>query len=413
MQALVPSLHPRPQPRRVHDGEAEVRHATWLELFFDLVFVVAVARLALLLHDDHDLGGFLTFAGLFACIWWAWISYAYFADLFDEDRALDRLAQLAAMLGAAVVAVSLSGGVTDDSTLFAGSFAAMFALLAVLYAHAGRTAPEARELCRWYVAGSTVGASAWLLSMAVPSPGRYWLWGVAVVANALLSGPIAYARVTSPPRQVSHMPERFGLFAIVVLGEGVLAVVNGIESADWDTAAVVTALAGFVLAASVWWIYFASFDEGAIDRAIAGGRHAQVRSFLYGYGHLVVFIAVAASGVAVQLSIEASLHGDEPVVLLPLSLALVVGGFLVVAVGTGQLGALVPLVTKLGIVAATVLSTLLLSDPAVVTVVVAIGWLALAVHKTLYLRGLADAADAAAGETGSEPDGASLSSATA
>jgi hypothetical protein len=135
-----------------------------------------------------------------------------------------------------------------------------------------------------------------------------------------------------------------------------------------------------------------------------------VRSFLYGYGHLVVFIAVAASGVAVQLSIEASLHGDEPVVLLPLSLALVVGGFLVVAVGTGQLGAPVPLVTKLGIVAATVLSALLLSDPAVVTVVVAIGWLALAVHKTLYLRGLANAA---AGETGSEPGDAALSSATA
>jgi low temperature requirement protein LtrA len=255
-----------------------------------------------------------------------------------------------------------------------------------------------------------VGATGWLLSMAVPSPGRYWLWAAAVAANALLSGPIAYARVTSPPHQVSHMPERFGLFAIVVLGEGVLAVVNGIESADWDAAAVATALAGFVLAASVWWIYFASFDEGAIDRAIAGGRHSQVRSFLYGYGHLVVFIAVAASGVAVQLSIEASLHGDEPVVLLPLSLALVVGGFLVVAAGTGQFGHPAPLAVKLGIVAATVLSALLLSDPAVVTVVVAIGWLALAVHKTLYLRRLANAA---AGDAGSAPDEAAITSAPA
>jgi low temperature requirement protein LtrA len=393
MQTLVPSLRPRTQPRHVHDWEAEVRHATWLELFFDLVFVVAVARLALLLHDDHDLGGFLTFSGLFVCIWWAWISYSYFADLFDEDRTLDRLAQLAAMLGAAVVAVSLSGGVTDDSTIFAGAFAAMFTLLALLYAHAGRTAPAARELCGWYVAGSTVGASCWLLSMGLPSPGRYWLWGVAVVANALISGPIAYARMKSPPQQVSHMPERFGLFAIVVLGEGVLAVVDGIESADWDTAAVATALAGFVIAASVWWVYFASFDEGVIDRAIAGGRHSQVRAFLYGYGQPIVFVAIGASGVAVQLSIEASIHGDEPVVLLPLSLALLVGGFYVVAAGTGHMGTWSQTAAKVGIIAATVVAGLVLDDVAAATVVVAAGWFTLAVLKSLYLRNRLDDAD--------------------
>jgi low temperature requirement protein LtrA len=391
MQSLVPSLHARPQPRHVHDSEPEVRHATWLELFFDLVFVVAVARLALLLHDDHDLGGFLTFAGLFVCIWWAWISYSYFADLFDEDRPLDRLAQLAAMLGAAVVAVSLSGGVTDDSTVFAGAFAAMFVLLAALYAHAGRTAPAARELCRWYVVGSAVGASGWLISMALPAPGRYWLWGVAVVANALISGPIAYARMTSPPHQVSHMPERFGLFAIVVLGEGVLAVVNGIESADWDAAAVVTALAGFVVAASVWWVYFGSFDEGVIDRAIASGRHAQVRSFLYGYGHLLVFIAIAASGVAVELSIEASVHDAEPVVLLPVSLALLVGGFFVVAGGTGQFGTAWQIAAKWTVVAVTLLAALVLDDVALATGIVAAGWVLLAVLKSLYLRNLREA----------------------
>jgi low temperature requirement protein LtrA len=360
-----------------------VRHATWLELFFDLAFVVAVAQLAVLLHNDHDLEGFLTFAGLFATIWWAWISYSHFADLFDEDRPLDRLAQLSAMFGAAVVAVSLSDGVSADSTVFAAVFAAMFTLLAGLYAHAGRTEPAASELCRWLVAGSTVGASCWLASLAVPAPGRFWLWGVAVVANAAISGPIAHARTSAPPHQLSHMPERFGLFAIVVLGESILAVVNGIQEAHWETAGVVTAVSGFVVAASIWWVYFADFDEAVIDHAIAGGRAAQLRAFLYAYGHLLVYVAIAGTGVGVQLAIEASVVGVGPAFLLPGALTLLVVGFVVVGAGRGYRGSPIHLAVKLGVVTAGLLATWLVDDTAVVTAIVALGWAGLAVHKSI------------------------------
>jgi low temperature requirement protein LtrA len=380
-----PRLRPTVEPRRVHDWEDD-RHATWLELFYDLVFVVAVARLGALLHDDHDVDGFLVFAALFVPIWWAWISFSYFADLFDEDRTLDRLAQLAAMLGAAVVAVSLSGGVADDSTVFAGAFATMFALLAALYAHAGRTAPPARELCRWYVAGSATGAGLWLVSIAVPTPGRYWLWGAAVVANALLSGPIAYARMASPPRQVSHMPERFGLFAIVVLGESVLAVVSGIEAARWSTASMVTAVAGFVIAASIWWVYFGAFDENAIDRAIAGGRHAQVRSFLYGYGHLAVYAAIAATGVGVELAIERAGHGGEPVGLLATALTLVMVGLTLMASGVGSQGPRYLMATKAAVPLVGIAAMVLLDDVALAIAVIAIAWAILAAVKTSVAR---------------------------
>lgn len=159
--------------RRLNDG-GERRHATWLELFFDLVVVVAVAQLGVLLHDDHDLGGILTFAGLLVVIWWVWISFSYFADLFDDDSTLDRLAQLFAMLGVAVLAVSIAGGVSDDARLFAGVCAVLFAALGGLYLHAGLVEPRARELSRWYVAGSWIGAAGWAISIAVPAPGRYW-----------------------------------------------------------------------------------------------------------------------------------------------------------------------------------------------------------------------------------------------
>jgi low temperature requirement protein LtrA len=155
--------------RRVHDW-GEARRATWLELFFDLVFVVAVARLDVLLHDDHSARGVLVAAGLLVAIWWAWISFSYFADLFDEDGPLDRVAQLLAMLGAAVLAVTIGGGVEEDGRVFAATFAVMFLFLGGLYAHAGQRDPRARELCRWYVAGSLSGAALWALSIAIPAP---------------------------------------------------------------------------------------------------------------------------------------------------------------------------------------------------------------------------------------------------
>src|SRR3712207_3313466 len=106
--------------RRVHDWE-ETRHATWLELFFDLVMVVAVARLGHLVHEDHSPAGILAAFGLLIPVWWVWISFSYFADLFDENRPLDRLAQLLAMLGAAILAVTLGHGVHDDRHLFAAT----------------------------------------------------------------------------------------------------------------------------------------------------------------------------------------------------------------------------------------------------------------------------------------------------
>lgn len=290
---------------RLYNAEGD-RRSSWLELFFDLVFVVAVSRLAHLLHDDHSLEGVATFFGLFLAVWWLWISFSYYADIFDAHDLWDKAAMFAAMLGATVLAVTLDGGVAEDSSIFAGTFGVLFGLLAVLYAYAGRSEPAAAELSRWYVTGSLTGSVLWFASLAVAPPGRYAVWALALVLNAAISGPVAYARMTSAPRQVSHMPERFGLFIIVVLGEAVLAIVDGNTATPWDDVSTVVAVLGFLLAVGIWWVYFANFDERLIDRALSEGRAAQTRSFVYGYGHLVLYAAIAAFGVGLELAIEES-----------------------------------------------------------------------------------------------------------
>ena len=277
--------------------------------------------------------------GLFVPVWWARINYSYYTDLFGDEAPLQRIAQLAAMFGAALLAVTLYDGVGNDSQLFAATYAVLFLLLAGLYEHARRTEPQARELCGWYVAGSLTGALGWALSLAVPAPGRYAVWGGALLLNAALSGPIAYARARSVPRQVSHMPERFGLFVIVVLGESLLAVVNGTIETDWQPRAVAIGTLGFVAAAAVWWMYFSQFDERLIDRALQTGRRAQLVSFVYGYGHLLLYAAIAAAGVGTELAIE---HAAAPAlalgerVVLAGSLAVFVVGLTAIQAAVGR-----------------------------------------------------------------------------
>jgi low temperature requirement protein LtrA len=83
------------------------RHASWLEVFFDLVFVVAVAELAEQLVHDHSLGGFAIFAGLFLPVFIAWQGFTFYADRFDSDDVLFRAVVLAAMLAIAALAVQI------------------------------------------------------------------------------------------------------------------------------------------------------------------------------------------------------------------------------------------------------------------------------------------------------------------
>jgi low temperature requirement protein LtrA len=376
----------------IHDWEP-LRRVTWLELFFDLVFVVAVARLGALLHDDHSARGVAAFAGLVVAVWWLWNSFSYFADLFDDDGPIHRGVQLVAALGAAVLAVTLTDGFDRHSARFAAVYAVLLGLLTAMYAVEGRAEPRAAELCRWFVAGYATGAGLWAVSLLVPTPGRYAVWGVALVANATICGPIAYARMREPPHQISHMPERFGLFTIVVLGEAVWSTVNGMALSGWNAAAVTIAVAGYVIAAGMWWVYFGGFDEAAINRMLARGRGAQMRGFLYGYGHPLIYAAIVATGIGVELAAEAAVHHEA--VRLPLfgvAQASLILGFILVSAGVGLTGDFdrgtraMLLSIKVALGGGALALSLLVPAPTFVVAAVAVGWVALVSAEIVSAR---------------------------
>jgi low temperature requirement protein LtrA len=127
-----------------------------------------------------------------------------------------------------------------------------------------------RALVAPHAIGFTTGLAIWMSSLAFAAPARYVLWGCALAVD-LATGLVVYLRGADVPRHRSHMPERFGLFTLIVLGESIIAVSAGTARSDWALNSAATAALGFVLAAALWWLYFSDFDERVFDWALAGG----------------------------------------------------------------------------------------------------------------------------------------------
>jgi low temperature requirement protein LtrA len=292
-----------PRLRSVEERGTE-RHATWFELFFDLVFVLAIAQLAAYLEHHLTPAGFLGFAGLAVPVWWSWVVYTFYADRFDTDDLGYRLLMLLGMLAIAAMAVTIPDALGAGGAAFVAARLAVRAVPLLLYLRAGRYVPLGRRLARVYGTGSALAAVVWLASLAVGPPARFALWAVAVAIETLL--PLATRRVRQDVAQArlhaEHIAERFGLLTIIVLGESVVAIGGGVAGTDWTPAAVTTAVAAFVVICSMWWVYFTFGDARLLERS-PYDQHVFV------YGHLPIVVGVTAAAAGCRLLIA---HAGDP-----------------------------------------------------------------------------------------------------
>lgn len=299
------------QPPRLRIGEdgEEERRATWLELFYDLVFVVAVSQLAHNLHDHVSLSGVLGFVALFIPVWWSWIGSTFYANRFDSDDVGHRLLTGLQMLAIAALAVNVHHGLSASSAGFALSYALGRALLVVEYIRAGRHIAKARPLTNRYATGFAIAASFWLISIFVPMPWRFVFWTLGLFVDFATPLTARKLMLELPPH-ASHLPERFGLFTMIVLGEAIIAVVDGVSEQKWDILTVISAIFGLTIAFSLWWVYFDNLGGTPIQRARTEGRAVIANIWLY--THLPLVMGIAATGVAVELVLL-----SKPMLALP------------------------------------------------------------------------------------------------
>lgn len=280
------------------------RQATWLEVFFDLVFAVAVTQLGRYLYQHFNTIGFIEYGALFVPIWWAWTGFSYFCDQFDADRkTYFRVILWITMLVVLALALNTRDATSETSFSFAAAYTVLQILLICLYIWARQEVKEARKLCSFFITGFCVGAVLWFSSLFVGPPSRFILWGLALVVE--ISTPlIAYLSVDSKPVHGSHLPYRLGQFTMIVLGETVAAVATGVAETNWQLPTIFIAINGFAIAVCFWWLYFSHIDRTNIDRALRNDNKDLLKSFVYGYGHITIFAGIAATGVGIELAIS-------------------------------------------------------------------------------------------------------------
>lgn len=293
------------QPPRLRTLEIEGRRtATWLELFYDLAFVAVVAVLGTRLGEVHDVVGVWAYLGYLLLIWWLWASHTFYADRYDTDDLVYRILATVQLVAVAVIAASLTTGSSSTVAFAIGYTLARVALLA-MYWRARVHVAETRVLVSGYMVGFGLAALIWAISIITPEPARFVLWAVAFVVD--LATPWVMRREQAKvPLDVSHLPERFGLFTILILGESIVATVFGLSHIEWATAGVFTAIMALMVATSMWWLYFDNV-EGMVVRRDPNKRRTW-RPTVWIYSHFGIAAGLGITAIGLEHAINEAGH---------------------------------------------------------------------------------------------------------
>lgn len=318
----------RPPRLRTVSDESD-RSATWLELFYDLAFVIAVSVLGGRLVADTSWTSVWSYLGYFGLLWWLWASHTFYADRYDTDDLVYRLLATAQMAAIVILAGSLSTGHAASTTAFAVGYTLSRLALIAMYMRARKHVLETRKLVTGYLSGFSIGATIWAVSIFVPEPARFALWTTGILIE--LATPWFMRREQARvPLDVSHLPERFGLFTILVLGETVAAVVLGLSETGFTPIATTTALLGVVAAAALWWMYFDNVEGTVVRRRDGEGR--AWRPTVWIYSHFLLAAMVAMTGVGLEHAVVEAGHGAFHAAERWLLLGATAGAFLAMAI---------------------------------------------------------------------------------
>lgn len=314
-----------------HDAE-DAEQVTWLELFFDLVFVASLIQLGNALSDDVTWAGGARFTLVFFVLWRNWAGTTSFLNRFAVDDWQHRLLVVGQMFAVGNLAIQTPGAFDERSAEFALSYVAARLLLVAMYARVRVQVPGVRSSATTYVLSFGAGALLWLVSVLLPTDVRPVVWLLAVGVE--LAGPLwlfRQGRQEGDDRgftvHLEHLQERFALFTIIVLGEGFVKAIDELAETGVSLTTQVYGLAGTAITVALWWTYFDDLADARLTRD-ADGR-PRVVAWLY--LHLPLTGAITAFGVSLKKLVEQPSFAD------PLTTSY--GVLLVVSVGVALLAA--------------------------------------------------------------------------
>jgi len=281
----------------------EERKTSFLELFFDLVFVFAFTQVTALILEDTSVEGFLRSALVLAMVWWAWSAYTWMTNAIDIENAMTRLLLFAAMAAGFFMALAVPDAFEDEAVWFAVAYFVVRILNPALYLWRARgDAALARGMTRlapWFLVAAVVALAG---GFADPDY-RAWIWLASLVIDVVGTLFVARAGWRVSP---SHFAERFGLIVIIALGESIVAIGIGTSELTRDTTYALSVVVAFAGVVALWWAYFdftATAAERALRRASPAARAPLARD-VFTFFHYPIVLGIIFYAVAAKKTLE-------------------------------------------------------------------------------------------------------------
>ncbi|HEX7290772.1 MAG TPA: low temperature requirement protein A [Conexibacter sp.] len=300
-----------PRLSAVLRGDEE--RVTPLELFFDLVFVLALTQCTAVMAATPTWEGLAQGLLVLGVLWWSWTGYAWLTSVVDPEEGAVRLVMFLAMAAFLVAALCVPEAFGSEALLFAAAYAVVRVAHILLFMLASRDDPGLRRATLGLAISTALGVGLLLLAAATDGWLQGGLWALALaldMAGGLVIEPSGWRLVPG------HFAERHGLIVIIALGESIVAIGVG-AGLRIDAGVVTAAVLGIVIAAALWWLYFDVVAPVSTRRLIAAAEGAERNrmardSFSYLHFPMVAGIVLVALGMKKALG-----HVEDPLHLVP------------------------------------------------------------------------------------------------
>jgi len=292
----------------------ESGRVTPLELFFDLVFVLAITQCTALMADEPTWRGLAKGLLVLGVLWWSWVGYAWLTSVVDPEEGVVRIAMFGAMAGLLVIALCIPEAFDDAALLLAGAYAVVrFAQVALLFL-AGRGDPGLRRSTTGLLVGTTIGVALITGASFLDGPAQGALWALALaldMGEPYVFGSEGWKLVPG------HFAERHGLIVIIALGESIVAIGVGAEGLDVDAGVVAASVLGIAISGALWWLYFdvvALVAERRLEHAAPGRERNEVARDSYSYLHFPMVAGIVLLALGLKKTLE---HVEDPLKVVP------------------------------------------------------------------------------------------------
>jgi low temperature requirement protein LtrA len=286
---------------------------TPLELFFDLVFVLALTQCTALMSATPTWKGLAQGLLVLGVLWWSWVGYAWLTSVVDPEEGAVRLVIFAAMAAFLVCALCVPQAFGHLGLLFACAYAVVRWAQIALFVLASRDDPQLRRSVASLAVGTAIGVGLLVAASFANGVLQGGIWALALTLD--MAGPYLFGS-EGWKLVPGHFAERHGLIIIIALGESIVAIGVG-ATAGIDAGVVAAAVLGVAVAAELWWLYFdmtALFAARRLAEAPEGRERNEIARDSFSYLHfpMVAGIVLLALGLKKTLG-----HIGDPLKLVP------------------------------------------------------------------------------------------------